>query len=297
MPPSIWARITSGLTAMPQSTAHTTRSTLGRPSLRSETSATWATKLPNDSWTAMPRARPAGSGEPQPAFAAASSSTPRCRGWSASSSRRSSKGSRPAAWASSSKKVSVENAVWLCPTERHHRVGTPTSGECSSTAEVRDRVGQGRAALDRRGVDPVLDEAGEGRPLQEGLADDAVLPGHDPARGVEAGAEADGRRAAGSARRGCRPRGSTRASPAAVRRWPSRCWPLRPPRRPRASPAGRSCRPRAGCASRPCPGAGPGRARSCPGRGSGSASPPRPRSCPPESFTTQSSGSMGACAR
>ena len=136
MPPSIWARTTSGFTATPQSTAHTTRSTLGRPSLRSETSATWATKLPKDSWRAMPRARPAGSGVPQPAFAAASSSTARCRGWSFRSSRRSSKGSRPAAWATSSRKVSVEKAVWVFPTERHQRVGTPTSGECSSQSRL-----------------------------------------------------------------------------------------------------------------------------------------------------------------
>ena len=43
MPPSIWAWITSGLTAMPQSTAITTRSTRNWPPLRTVTSATWAT--------------------------------------------------------------------------------------------------------------------------------------------------------------------------------------------------------------------------------------------------------------
>src|SRR2546425_8545351 len=59
MPPSIWARTTSGLIAVPQSTAQTTRSTFGKLSGRRETSATCATTLSNDSCTAMPRARPA----------------------------------------------------------------------------------------------------------------------------------------------------------------------------------------------------------------------------------------------
>ena len=43
MPPSICARMMSGLTATPQSTAQTTRSTAKLPSSRMETSATWAT--------------------------------------------------------------------------------------------------------------------------------------------------------------------------------------------------------------------------------------------------------------
>ena len=43
-------------------------------------------------------------------------------------------GSRPAARASSSRKVSVEYAVCVLPTERHHSTGTPTVVVCSSTA-------------------------------------------------------------------------------------------------------------------------------------------------------------------
>ena len=43
-------------------------------------------------------ARPLGSGPPQPAFSAARFRTPRCRGCFASSARRISRGSRPAAW-------------------------------------------------------------------------------------------------------------------------------------------------------------------------------------------------------
>ncbi len=90
MPPSICAAITSGLIGMPQSTAQTTRSTFSLPSLSTETSTTWATKVLNASVTAIPRPRPAGSGldGSQPAFSAASSSTPRRRGCSASRSRR-----------------------------------------------------------------------------------------------------------------------------------------------------------------------------------------------------------------
>ena len=41
--PSIWAAMTSGLTATPQSTAQITRSTLTLPSPPTVTSATWAT--------------------------------------------------------------------------------------------------------------------------------------------------------------------------------------------------------------------------------------------------------------
>ena len=51
------AVIVSGLTAMPQSMAHTTRCTRILPS-STATSATCAAKLPKDSCTATPRARP-----------------------------------------------------------------------------------------------------------------------------------------------------------------------------------------------------------------------------------------------
>ena len=71
MPLSICARMTSGLTAIPQSIAHTTRSTLKLPPSCIEISATSATNELNDSCTAMPRKRPSGSGEPQFDFSAA----------------------------------------------------------------------------------------------------------------------------------------------------------------------------------------------------------------------------------
>ena len=96
IPDSICATMVSGFTYLPQSTAQTTRWTSTFPLGSTETSATWATKLPYDSWTAIPRPCPAGSGVPQPAFSAASSSTPRWRGLSARRARRNSKGSFPA---------------------------------------------------------------------------------------------------------------------------------------------------------------------------------------------------------
>src|SRR5437870_5256706 len=133
MPPCICARITSGLTATPQSTAHTTRSTLNDPSRFTVTSATCATKVLNDSCTAIPRprrspARPFASGLLHPAFCAASSRTALCRGCLSSSERRSAYGSLPAATASSSTNTSVEYAVCVEPTDLHHCTGTGTLG-------------------------------------------------------------------------------------------------------------------------------------------------------------------------
>jgi hypothetical protein len=81
--------------------------------------------------------------------------------------------------ASSSRKVSVEEGVWLLPTERHHKVGNAHVGRVQLDPEVGDRIGQGRSSFHRRGIDPVLDETAEGRALQERLPDDTVLPGDD----------------------------------------------------------------------------------------------------------------------
>src|ERR1035438_7998030 len=89
MPPSICAVITSGLMAMPQSTAQTTRSTVTCPAASTVSSATCATKVLNASPTAMPRPLPAGNGPlVHPAFSAASSNTANMRGSCASKSRR-----------------------------------------------------------------------------------------------------------------------------------------------------------------------------------------------------------------
>ena len=71
MPPSICARMMSGLIATPQSTAHTTWSTRILLSLSTVTSATWATKVSNDSCDGDAAARAAR--PPCPARAAAPS--------------------------------------------------------------------------------------------------------------------------------------------------------------------------------------------------------------------------------
>ena len=135
MPPSICARMTSGLTAMPQSTAQTTRSTLTLPSCI-DTSATWATNDLNDSCTAIPWARPPRIGLPQPAFSAARRSTPAARGLLSSRARRKASGSLPAAAASSSIIVSMTYAVCVLPTERHQSGRTASAGECSSPCSI-----------------------------------------------------------------------------------------------------------------------------------------------------------------
>ncbi len=136
MPPSIWAAMMSGLIGVPQSTAHTTRSTLTCPSLPTLTSATWATKVLNASATAMPRPLPGGKGVLQPAFSAASSSTAFMRGCWSSSLRRNVKPSWPAACATSSMKASTAKAVCELPTTRHHRTGTPVVVVDKSTATL-----------------------------------------------------------------------------------------------------------------------------------------------------------------
>ena len=66
----------------------------------------------------MPRARPAGSGLPQPAFSAAILSTLAKRGCEPSMAMRYSYGSLPAARASSSMKLSLANALSRWLTER-----------------------------------------------------------------------------------------------------------------------------------------------------------------------------------
>jgi hypothetical protein len=68
---------------------------------------------------ASPKATPARGGRPQPAFSAASFSTPAARSFFSSRARRKASGSLPAAAASSSIIVSITYAVWVLPTERH----------------------------------------------------------------------------------------------------------------------------------------------------------------------------------
>src|SRR5450631_994829 len=135
MPPSICAAITSGLMGMPQSTAHTTRSTVTRPLSSTLTSATCATYVLNASPTAMPRPLPLGNGPLlQPALSAASSSTAFMRGSCSSRSRRNANGSFPAAYATSSMNASTAKVVCELPTTRHQSTGTPVLVVDSSTS-------------------------------------------------------------------------------------------------------------------------------------------------------------------
>src|SRR2546428_10775416 len=80
MPLCIWASTMSGLTTGPQSTAQTTRCTRTAPSDATETSATSATHVSNDLYTASPRARPAGGAGPPPPLLPARVNNPRGRG-------------------------------------------------------------------------------------------------------------------------------------------------------------------------------------------------------------------------
>ncbi len=118
------------MTATPQSTAQTTRSTRTLPSL-SVTSATWATAVPKHSCTAMPWADPGAIALPQPDFSATSFNTPAARGFFSSSARRNASGSWPAARASWSIIVSMTYPVCVLPTERHQSGRTGSVGECS----------------------------------------------------------------------------------------------------------------------------------------------------------------------
>src|SRR5438046_5705159 len=72
----------------------------------------------------MPRNTPAGRGWPQPAAFAVASRMPRSFGEFASSARRYSYGSLPAAFASSSMKDSRTNGFCECPTVRQNPTGT-----------------------------------------------------------------------------------------------------------------------------------------------------------------------------
>src|SRR2546426_12540495 len=79
------------------------------------------------SYTAMPRARPAGGAVPQPALLAARLSAPRWRGALLSRSRRYSYGSFLAAWASSSMNDSTANALYELFPDRQKPTGIPVS--------------------------------------------------------------------------------------------------------------------------------------------------------------------------
>ena len=204
---------------MPQCTAHTTRSTVNLLSLSTVTSATCATTVPNDSCTATPRPRfspalPRRAACLQPALSAASSSAARWRGCLASMARRNSTGSLPAATASSSTNVSVENAVCVEPTERHQSTGHAVLGRMEIDRHVRNRVRQRRRAFHAGEVDAVLHHHRFERGAREDrLADDAVLPADDRCRSRRGLPSTCAGTSDGSSRLSCRPRASTPSSP------------------------------------------------------------------------------------
>ena len=87
-------------------------------------------------------------------------------------------GSCPARVASSSIRHSTAKAVWVEPTERHHWTGTAELGRVQLGLDVGDGVGQVGGAL-HRGLVHLVDDQHllEGGPGDDGLADDAVVPG------------------------------------------------------------------------------------------------------------------------
>ena len=180
MQPSICARITSGLTGTPQSTAQTTRSTLTLP-LRIDTSATCATNESNDSCTAMPCATPARRGLPQPALSAASLSTPAARGLLLE--QREAEGER----------IAPGRGGKLVDHRFHHVRGVRVADRAPPQRPHRERRRMQRTrhhrqvvdalvdALDRGRVDAVLDHHGHRPAGHDRLADDGVLPERDAA--------------------------------------------------------------------------------------------------------------------
>ena len=157
-PPSTWARTRSGLTVMPQSSAKVIFSTWTRLRLSREISVTWALWLSRKLLQATPRARPSGSGDPQPPRSAASSSARRVRGLPASRSRRRSTGSRPAAMASSSIADSRANSVCELPTERHTMMGTPVWTLVVSSLKLASAYGPSTAPVVVKIVDAAFDQ-------------------------------------------------------------------------------------------------------------------------------------------
>ena len=201
---------------MPQSIAQTTRCTRIAPSLSStDTSATCATKLPNDSCTATPRARPCGSGVPQPDFSAA-------RFKHAEVARMVLQQRAPVL-----DRILAGGVRQFVDQALHHEArcgcGRPSAttapgcrccGECSVDAMVGDvlqvrRVGD---ALDRGRVDAVLHHHRlERRAGEDRLPDEHVVPRDRHAVRVQRRCAPGARTSAGSSRRARRPRASTRS--------------------------------------------------------------------------------------
>ena len=211
-----------GLTAMPQSIAQTTRCTRIAPfsdrhlrHLRDEAAEGLvhrdaACRGPSPAACPSRPSRPPGSARRDGADAPCSSA------------RRYSTGSLPAACASSSTRLSMTKPVWLWPTERHHSTGMPVLRRMQVDAVVGDALEVGRIgdAFDRGGVDAVLDHHRLER--VPAMIDWPTITCCQ-ATGMPSASEADlracARTRAGSSRRACRPRASTRSSPAPSRPW------------------------------------------------------------------------------
>lgn len=201
MPPSTWARITSGLTATPQSTAHQTLWTLGSPSGPIETSAIWATKDPKLSTTATPRARPS-TERALPACElgdrlehAGGARMPVAHHREPALHRILPGGLQQLVDKALDGIAGMGVADRAPPQGRHADLGV-----VHLAAEIRDLVEDLVGPLDRRRVDAVLDHEGsEGRAEEEGLADERVRPGRDLA--ILTRRAGGARRAGGNSRR------------------------------------------------------------------------------------------------
>ena len=183
MPPSICARMTSGLTATPQSTAHHTLCTRGPSPSPAETSAICATKLPKLSTTATPRARsPLRARARTSARARPRRAARRPRAAACPSSRA---GRRPGP----GRRLAAVRRRSIRPRSRCG-CGRPsaTTAPARRPRSCAGRSGNRRSRTEARcapstevGSMPSLIMRFERRALQDRLADDGVRPGDDPA--------------------------------------------------------------------------------------------------------------------
>ena len=191
MPPSIWARTTSGLMAVPQSTAQTTRSTFGRPSGRRETSATCATMVLERLVDGDPP-RPAGGQRLTPARLLGR----QIQDGQVAGMLGQERAPHLERIAAGRVRALVQERLGR---ERGVRAARPSATRaparrprwCGAPRRCWARRTEGRGALHGRGVDPVPHHGQRGRrALEDRLADDAVLPADDVALRVEPGAQA-----------------------------------------------------------------------------------------------------------
>ena len=169
---------------MPQSTTHQTRVGFTAPSLSTLTCTTCAMKLPKPMQSAMPRPCPAGSGLPQPERSAAICSTAFARGFVPSK--------RDPVRQRILLRVGgelVDEALDHEGPARHANAAPPRSRNARRflrdpvDVNVAERVRLVRRALDRVGIDAILDP-GRAVARDDRRAGDAMRPGRSacPAR-------------------------------------------------------------------------------------------------------------------